>query len=184
MKYRTISIPMLALLAGACTASGGGNNQAAGNAAEPTAGAANGAAPANGSAPANTAAGNGAASAAGPLSAYVGHMPWDAVNGATFLTDPQVRAAVEAAIPDAAVRRWVLEGDGPSNPIAMRDGRLLATGCERHNCGPHNWSILIDPAGTTAEVCYARNTVGDRGMWSVAGRPAEERPGACPTSGG
>ena len=178
MRYRTLSIPMLALLAGACTASGGGNNQAAGNAAEPAAGMA------NGTAPANTAAGNGAASAAGPLSAHVGRLPSDVVNGTTFLADPRVRAAVEAAVSDAEVRRWVLREDVTSNPIGRRDGRIVATGCESHNCGPHNWSILIDPEGAAAEVCYARDTQGDRATWYVAGRPAEQRPGACPTSGG
>lgn len=175
MKQAVLFVPVLAALA-ACGAPGAsGNNQAAGNAATP----------ANAAAPANTAAGNGAAATTGALSAYVGSMPWDAVNGVTFLANPQVRAAVEAAVPDAAVRHWVLvRADGPSNPIAIRDGRILATGCERHNCGPHNWSILIDPEGTAAEVCYARNTVGDRATWYVAGRPAEERPGACPTSSG
>jgi hypothetical protein len=178
MRYRTLSIPMLALVATACTASGGGNNQAAGNAAEPAAGAA------NGTAAANTAAGNSAAAAAGPLSAHVGRLPSDVVNGTTFLADPRVRAAVEAAVTDAEVRRWVLREDVTSSPIGRRDGRIVATGCEAHNCGPHHWSILIDPEGTSAEVCYARNSTLERSTWYVAGRPAEERQGDCPSSGG
>jgi hypothetical protein len=173
MKYAAICLPVLGALA-ACGASGPGANKAAGNIAAPT----------NAAAPTNMAAGNSTGAASGPLSAYVGHLPSDAVNGSTFLANPQVRAAVEAAVSDADVRRWVLREDVTSNPIGSQGGRIVATGCESHNCGAHNWSILIDPEGTTAEVCYARDTQGDRGMWYVAGRPAEERPGACPTSGG
>lgn len=171
MRYAVICLPVLGALA-ACGTPPAANN-AAGNAAAPT----------NAAAPANSAASNGAATASGPLSVHVGHMPWDEVNGVTFLANPQVRAAVEAAVPDAAVRRWVLGGDGPSNPIAMRDGRIIATGCERHNCGPHHWSILIDTEGTRAEVCYAQNSTLERSTWYVAGRPAEERQGDCPASG-
>ena len=39
------------------------------------------------------------------------------VNGAAFLADPRVRAAVEAAVADAEVRRWVLREDVTTNPI-------------------------------------------------------------------
>jgi hypothetical protein len=173
MKRAALFVPALAALA-ACGGSGGSvNNQAADNAA----------ASAN-AAPANTAAGNGSAAATGPLSAHVGRLPSDVVNGTTFLADPRVRAAVEAAVTDAEVRRWVLREDVTSNPIGSRDGRIIATGCESHNCGPHHWSILIDTEGTRAEVCYARNSTLERSTWYVAGRPAEERPGDCPASGG
>ncbi|MGQ0660842.1 hypothetical protein [Sphingosinicella sp.] len=174
MKYAVLSIPMIALLASACTPPASTSNQAAGNAA----------APSNATAPSNMPAGNGSAAATGPLSAYVGRLPSDAVNGVTFLANPQVRAAVEAAVTEAEVRRWVLREDVTSNPIGSRDGRIIATGCESHNCGPHHWSIVIDPAGTSAEVCYARNSTLERSTWYVAGRPAEERPGDCPASGG
>ena len=171
MKHAAFFVPALAALA-ACGGSGpGANNQAAGNAA------------ANAAAPANTAAGNSAA-AAGPLFAHVGRLPSDVVNGATFLADPRVRAAVEAAVTDAEVRRWVLREDVTSNPIGSQGGRIIATGCESHNCGPHHWSIVIDTEGTSAEVCYARNSTLERATWYVAGRPPEERPGDCPASGG
>lgn len=172
MKHAALFLPALAVLA-ACGASGpGANNQAAGNAA------------ANTAAPTNTASGNGAAAASGPLFAHVGRLPSDVVNGVTFLGNPQVRAAVEAAVADPEVRRWVLREDVTSNPIGSRDGRIIATGCESHNCGPHHWSIVIDTEGTSAEVCYARNSTLERSTWYVAGRPAEERPGDCPASGG
>jgi len=176
MKRAAFCLPALIALA-ACYSSGPtGNNQAAGNAA--------GGATANATAQDNAAEANAARTIPGPLFAHVGRLPFDVVNGTTFLADPRVRAAVEAAVQDPQVRRWVLSEDITTNPIGSRDGRIVATGCEPHNCGPHNWSILIDPEGTAAEVCYARDTVGDRATWYVAGRPAEQRPGACPSSGG
>jgi hypothetical protein len=173
MRHAAFCLPVLGVLA-ACGGSGPAANKAAGNAAAPT----------NAAAPANATAGNNTSAIPGPLFAHVGRLPSDVVNGTTFLADPRVRAAVEAAVPDPEVRRWVLREDVTSNPIASQGGRILATGCESHNCGPHNWSILIDAEGTAAEVCYARDTLGDRGMWYVAGRPAEQRPGPCPAGGG
>ena len=169
MKVLTLTLPASAMILAACGSPGG---QAANTAAPANQTETNAAAPATNS-----------AAASGPLSAYVGRLPSDEVSGVTFLSHPLVRGAVEAAVADTEVRRWVLRSDVTSNPIASRDGRLIATGCESGNCGPHNWSILIDPAGTSAEVCYARDTSGDRGAWYVGGRPAEERPGACPTTG-
>lgn len=169
MKRAMLCLPLLTAVAACGTA--GGNNQSAGNAASPEA-------------PTNVAAGNNARSIPGPLFAHVGRLPSDVVNGTTFLADPRVRTAVEAAVADAEVRRWVLREDVTSNPIGSRDGRIIATGCESHNCGPHHWSILIDTEGTSAEVCYARNSTLERSTWYVAGRPPEERQGDCPASGG
>jgi len=141
--------------------------------------------PANGTANANLAtpaAGNTTASAStGALSPYVGRLPSDDVAGATFVANPLVRSAVEAAVPDAEVRRWVLRGDVTSNPIVMREGRLFASGCESHNCGRH-WTIQIDPAGTAAEVCYS--TDGSASQHYTAGRAAQRRDGLCPRSDG
>jgi hypothetical protein len=70
-----------------------------------------------------------------------------------------------------------------NTPAGSRDGRIIATGCEAHNCGPHHWTILIDteaPAPRSA----AQNSTLERATWYVAGRPAEERPGDCPNSSG
>lgn len=167
MNALKLTFPASVLFAAACS----------GPAATPST---NGAAPANQSNPSAPATNQ--AAAAGPLSAYVGRLPSDEVAGVTFLANPLVQRAVEAAVADAEVRRWVLRADVTSNPIAARDGRLIATGCEAHNCGPRHWSILIDPAGTSAEICYARNTDLTRSAWYVGGRPAEERAGDCPTT--
>ncbi len=172
MKHAALIVPVLAALS-ACGASGaGGNNQAAGNAAVP----ANAAAPAN-----MAAAGNGSAAATGPLSAHVGRLPSDAVDGVTFLANPLVQRAVEAAVPAGEVRGWVLRADVTSAPIVMREGRLFASGCESHNCGRH-WTIQIDPAGTAADVCYSYDAASSQHY--AAGRPVEQRTGLCPRSDG
>lgn len=165
MNALKLTLPACALFAAAC----------GGPAATPTA---NGAAPANQS---NTsAAATNQAAPAGPLSAYVGRLPSDEVAGVTFLANPLVQRAVEAAVTDAAVRRWVLRADVTSNPIALRDGRLFASGCEPHNCGRH-WTIQIDPAGAAADVCYSNDSAGaGSSQWYAGGRPVERREGLCP----
>ena len=122
MKVLTRTLPACALMAAACgspAAQSPADNAILGNQAE-----ANAAAPA---------AGNPAAAAAGALSAYVGRLPSDEVAGVTFLANPLVQRAVEAAVPNAEVRRWALRADVTSNPIALRDGRLFASGCEPHS---------------------------------------------------
>ena len=172
MKSAALFAPVLAALVACGGAGPTANNQAAGNDA----------APADAAPPTNAAADNGAATTRGPLFAHVGRLPSDVVNGTTFLADSRVRAAVEAAVADAEVRRWVLREDVTSNPIGSRDGRIIATGCEAHNCGPHHWTILIDTEGTRAEVCYAQNSTLERATWYIAGRPPEERRGDCPNS--
>lgn len=88
------------------------------------------------------------------LSAYVGEYPTEAKDGApSFLRQPQVRAAVARVVPDAEVRALVLGSDVTATPIAMVDGKLLAFGCEPHNCGPHNWAIAIRADGSDPAVC-------------------------------
>lgn len=94
------------------------------------------------------------ASPAGDLSRYVGAYPFDEVGGTAFLTDPQVRAGIEGAVSDPAVRARVLDRDVTATPIAQQDGRILSFGCEPHNCGPHNWTVAITPDGKNASVCY------------------------------
>ena len=173
MKKSMLTITACALTVAAC--GGPAAAPSANKAAPANEATANAAAPASGNAS--------TATAAGPLSSYVGQTVFDEVDGVAFVNHPLVRGAVEAAVADAGVRRWVLRDDGVSSPIALRDGRLVATACERSNCGPHHWTILIDPAGASAEVCYAVNSTLERADWYVAGRPAESRPGDCPTTG-
>lgn len=88
------------------------------------------------------------------LTRYVGAYPTDAVKGSSFLADPAVRAAVGAAVPDKAVRDRVLDTEVTATPIVEQDGRLLSYGCEPHNCGPHNWAIVVTRDGGKAGICY------------------------------
>lgn len=135
----------------------------------------------------NDAAANAAAPAsppaAGLLSAYVGKYPFDKVEGRTFLDQPSVKAAVAATVGDAGVRKFVFTSNGPNAPIVLKDGRLLAWGCEAHNCGYHNWTIAITPDGGDAQVCFYHNDESAEGAstWYLPGGRTEKRAGNCPS---
>lgn len=124
-----------------------------------------------------------AADAGGPLSGYVGRHPAEVVGGVRFLDQPAVRAAVAATVADPGVRDFVFNYNGPDAPIVSKDGRLLAWGCERHNCGYHNWSVAITPDGSSAEVCFYHDDDSAEGpsTWYLPGGGTEQRPGNCPS---
>lgn len=123
------------------------------------------------------------APAEGSLSKYVGKHPSDQVDGGRFLDEAAVKAAVAATVPDAAVRKFVFDYNGPDAPIVAKDGRILAWGCERHNCGYHNWAILIAADGSSADICYYDNDDRPDGpsTWYLQGGKTEQRPGSCPS---
>ena len=112
------------------------------------------------------AAGNAAAArprrAGGQLAVYVGKTIFEPVEGTAFADHERVPRAVELAVRGEEPRAWVFRRDAQQRPIVLRDGRLLAYGCERGNCGGRNWAILIDPFGAMAEVCYHS---GGRSRW-------------------
>ncbi|WP_343518052.1 hypothetical protein [Sphingomonas sp.] len=126
---------------------------------------------------------NASAAAEGPLSKYVGKHPSDRVDGMRFLDEPMVRKAVAANVSDAAARKFVFGYDGPDAPIVAKAGRVLAWGCERHNCGYHNWAISITPDGASADVCFYRNPDRPDGSstWYLADGKREQRQGNCPS---
>ncbi|MGC4250975.1 MAG: Ivy family c-type lysozyme inhibitor [Sphingobium sp.] len=118
--------------------------------------------------------------AADAFSRYVGKYPFDKVGAHSWNDDPVVRSAIEAAVSDAKVRKWVLAAEGPSSPIEMIDGKVAAWTCETHNCGPHQWVTLIDPETGAAQVCYFDEAVAaDKTRWFTAGKE-ESRSGQCP----
>ena len=123
------------------------------------------------------------AKAGADLSQYVGKHPSDSVGGTRFLDEPAVKAAVAASVADSAVREFVFNSNGPDAPIVTKDGRVLAWGCERHNCGYHNWSIAITPDGTKADVCFYHDDDSADGpaTWYLPGGKTETRPGNCPS---
>jgi len=152
----------------------------AGNAAESAVNAAATAASASADA-ANTAS---AAASASGLSRYVGKYPFNKVGDHSWKDDPAVIAAITAAVGDAKVRKLVLEGGGPSAPITARDGRILAWSCETHNCGPHNWITIVDPASGAAEICYVdEEAAPGKTRWFKGGKE-EVRSVPCPREDG
>ncbi len=129
---------------------------------------------------ANAAAG---APASGPLAGYVGQYPFDPIDGVAFRDHPLVRAALmQAGGADAPVEQ-ILSGSGPSTPIeTAADGRILSWGCEQHNCGPHNWTLLVAADGSNPELCYHDENATPATVWLVDGRPTD-RSGDCPSEG-
>lgn len=115
-----------------------------------------------------------------PLIDYVGEYAFAKIGGRTFLDRPEVKAAVGASGASAEVRRWILEGAGPQTPIALRTGRLISWGCEAHNCGPHNWTILITKDGGDAEICYHDDSIEPATNWYADGK-RESRTDECPS---
>jgi hypothetical protein len=137
------------------------------------------AAPAN-AASTNATPANAAATAPGPLSAYVGKTTYDPVGGTAFVDRPEVRSAVETLVQDAGVRHWLLNRDTTQSPIEMRGAKLFSSACEPHNCGPHQWTILIAPDGSGAEICYHDDGQDPaHSRWYAVGRPPEIRLGYC-----
>lgn len=123
-----------------------------------------------------------APTAAGALDSYLGHYPFDAVGGVRFLDQPAVAKAIGALVPDTKIRALVLGGEGPGTPVARKDGKLLAWGCETHNCGGHDWTILIASDGGEASVCYHdAATMRERSRWYLAPDRSEMRDGDCPS---
>lgn len=122
------------------------------------------------------------AAAVADLSGYAGKHPREKVAGISFLDHSAVKAAV-AKLPDAAVRDFVFGYNGPDAPIASKDGRLIAWGCEIHNCGYHNWAVSITPDGATADICLYDNDddVDGSATWYLADGRRETRAGSCPS---
>lgn len=118
------------------------------------------------------------------FSRYVGKYPFDKVGAHSWNDDPAVKSAIETAVSDAKVRKWVLAAEGPSSPIEMIDGKVAAWTCETHNCGPHQWVTLIDPKTGAAQVCYFDEAVApDKTRWFKNGKE-ESRAGKCPEGQG
>ena len=123
----------------------------------------------------------GTALAAPDLTAYEDKYPSDAVDGVTFLANPAVVAGVEATLTDEKLRDTVLSEETVQSPITVKDGVVRADDCEPHNCGDHNWSILIDAESGATDVCYhdASDMGADESRWYLASGETEMRPGTC-----
>ncbi len=119
--------------------------------------------------------------AAPDLTAYEGKYPSDAVDGVTFLANPTVVAGVEATLAEEALRDTVLSEETVQSPITVKDGVVRADDCEPHNCGDHNWSILVEAKSGATDICYhdAASMGADESRWYLASGDTEMRPGTC-----
>ena len=114
------------------------------------------------------------------LTAYVGKFQFDEVGGVAWKDHPLVQAGIRKTVTDAAIRAAISTPDGPSAPIATYQGKVGSWGCQAHNCGDHQWAVLVDPASGATDVCYhdAAKT-GENSRWFLADGRQETRPGNC-----
>lgn len=96
------------------------------------------------------------------LARYAGRYPFDPVGGVRFLNHPLVRQAVANAAPSARIRARLL-ARGTSGKIIVTRTMVLASACEPHSCGSHNWSIAIGRRNQAQFVCYKPD--GGRARW-------------------
>ncbi len=112
-----------------------------------------------------------------PLAAYVGHYPDEPVDGVGFFDRTEVATALDGAVTDAGLRRAIIHSDGPRTPVFRVGSRIASWGCEAHDCGNHNWTLLVDPASGKGEVCVRQ---GGRTLWHAGGPPVA-RGTDCPS---
>lgn len=111
-----------------------------------------------------------AAAAPPSLSTYIGKYPFDRVRGVTFLQHPLVLGAVRSALLGSIVRPIVLDPDSTSGPIARQGDFIVSWACEPHNCGDHQWSVVLPGSGRKAAVCYYNYDLSEGARWFVEGR--------------
>lgn len=114
------------------------------------------------------------------LASYVGKYPFDKVDGVAWNDHVLVKAGIAATVKDAAVRKAITTTEGPSAPIEMKGDKVMAWACEAHNCGSHQWAVLIDPRTGAADVCYYEEaTDSAQSRWFLAAGKEEKRSGNC-----
>jgi hypothetical protein len=116
------------------------------------------------------------------LAAYVGKYPFDKVAGVAFLDNPLVKAGVEKTVPDKDVRQWLLSPDsGPADMVFKSSRGIASWACEAHNCGDHNWTLFVDEAAGTTQVCYHdAETMQDQSRWYDGKGGTAMKPDQCP----
>lgn len=120
------------------------------------------------------------ASSPGDLTAYVGKFPFEAVAGVAWHDHPMVTAGIRKTVTDPAVVRAMQSPGGPSAPIGTYEGKVGSWGCQQHNCGNHQWAVLVDPGSGATDVCYhnAEQAEGSS-RWFLADGSVETRSGNC-----
>ncbi|PQM28685.1 hypothetical protein CVO77_09635 [Sphingopyxis lindanitolerans] len=114
------------------------------------------------------------------LASYVGKYPFDKVDGVAWNDHALVKAGIAATVTDAAVRKAITTLQGPAAPIEMRGDKIVSWACEAHNCGPHQWSVQIDPRSGATDVCYFDEAADpDKARWFLASGKEEKREANC-----
>lgn len=118
---------------------------------------------------------------------WSGRYPFDpGPNGPSFLSDPAVRAMASAAVPNQRVLSEIDTRQGPQTPIEVQGKRLIAFGCEAHNCGGgFNWSMVVvdSSRGHYMRVClHDSERMGNWSEWYEGGRVKARIQGECPSN--
>jgi hypothetical protein len=123
----------------------------------------------------------GAAAAPPPLSAYTGGYASNTVNGYSFWKNPIVRRATQGAVANPTIVKAFLAW-GVEDMVKDTAGASLAWGCEAHNCGDHNGTIVVVRPNGPAAVCYHDAGDGDQSArWYIGGKMISRDLGACPS---
>ena len=127
------------------------------------------------------------ATAASPLSGYVGKYVYEEIDGTGFLHHPQVRTAIEAAVPAGEARDILYTEDAVVTPIIKVGDKLLYTrGFDPASGGDVNWGVLIAVDGSVAAVCYSQFTDKNytEASWYTNGEKAFSLSLMCPSEAG
>ena len=116
------------------------------------------------------------------ITAYNGKYAYEEVNGWRFFDDPSRVALIEAASSDRGLVALVQSDDVVTAPIEVDESQLRAIywACEPHNCGSHNWALVIDRMAQKAAICQFDEDAGKFGVWHVGGQPILESDLQCP----
>ncbi len=102
------------------------------------------------------------------------------LNGVKWNDNPLVKTGIEKTVSDAAARKAILSLPGPASMIALYQGKVASWACEAHNCGDHQWTVMLDPKTAAADVCYHNEakTLG-QSRWFLATGKVDTRAGNC-----
>lgn len=88
------------------------------------------------------------------LAEFSGKYRSDSVGGFTFYDHPKIRAALNAAVSNQAVKDAITTQEVTGGSVEVDQWSLTLSGCEPHNCGDHNWRFVYIIGEDSAQVCY------------------------------